>query len=72
LPHFGWDLPHFGWDLPHFGWDLPHFGWDLPHFGWDLFGFFAPRPQQAGESNTLALRNPKEPPQLLEGYANLF
>jgi len=27
----------------------------------NLFGFFAPHPQQVGESNTLTLRNPKEP-----------
>ena len=27
----------------------------------NLFGFFAPRPQQVGESNTLTLRDPKEP-----------
>jgi hypothetical protein len=28
-----------------------------------LFGFFAPYPQQVGESNTLTTRNPKEPSQ---------
>jgi hypothetical protein len=88
-PHLNGSLGVCRGDIPRVP-NLPHFGWDLPHFGWDLFGFFAPRPQQAlvlytvldgqyraakyraGASNTLALRNPQEPPQLLGGMPTYF
>ena len=36
-----------------------------------MFGLFAPHPQQVGESNTLTLRNPKEPKVLNVAFAPL-